>query len=227
MQTDTHKHQSSIYRKPIGVICTKRQGMQNEELEVSMMTVLYRYLVSMVVAALWTVVEELVSSFVNYGPITNSTYGVIAPMFVVLMPVLANAFSVPFARDFIHLGRMRLPTLRDFFVFLRVSILAYILFFASNFCFRSMNDNPFPSLRWFLWLLILVCFSVLAFGASGLAFLCGFRDRSALRCFSRALTIYKNNFLNNWHQHFGFSVLGSSLLFHKIAQSRKMVRFRK
>ncbi len=160
-----------------------------------MMTVLYRYLVSMVVAALWTVAEELVSSFVNYGPITNSTYGVIAPMFVVLMPVLANAFSVPFARDFIHLGRMRLPTLRDFFVFLRVSILAYILFFASNFCFRSMNDNPFPSLRWFLWLLILVCFSVLAFGASGLAFLCSFRDRSALRCFSRALTIYKNNFL--------------------------------
>ncbi|AEJ42907.1 hypothetical protein TC41_0954 [Alicyclobacillus acidocaldarius subsp. acidocaldarius Tc-4-1] len=45
-----------------------------------------------------------------------------------------------------------------------------------------MNDNPFPSLRWFLWLLVLVCFSVLAFGASGLAFLCGFRDRSALRC---------------------------------------------
>ncbi|SIS83626.1 hypothetical protein SAMN05421799_10539 [Alicyclobacillus vulcanalis] len=56
-----------------------------------------------------------------------------------------------------------------------------------------MNGHPFLSLQWILWLVVLVWFSVIAFGTSGLAFLCGFRENSALRAFSGALTRFKKN----------------------------------
>ncbi|WP_062308597.1 hypothetical protein [Alicyclobacillus sendaiensis] len=158
-----------------------------------MPTVLWRYLIALVVAGVWTVAAEGMSSLINFGPITNSWYSLLAPLFVIMMPAFANAFTVPFVRTLIEFGRVRAPTMRKFFLFLRISIVAYILFFVSNFCLRSTNDHPFLSLAWIAWVVILVLFSVLAFGVSGLALLCGFTDNSAIRCLTKAVTMYRKN----------------------------------
>ncbi|WP_304459750.1 hypothetical protein, partial [Alicyclobacillus sendaiensis] len=102
-----------------------------------------KYLVALLLAGVWTVAEEGASSLINFGPITNSWYGLIAPLFVVFMPVLANAFSVPFIYEWIHSGRPTLPNGRRFLLFLRISILTYTLFFYIKFLCSFYEWPPF------------------------------------------------------------------------------------